>query len=187
MGSRVVSLAIPFYGVFVAVAALISAIFSVRIEVGAEHPPAAVLVGLLSAAGTVTFGLVAYRAVPVVRELADEVAPALLRGTGVGGLILISVLSGVGEEVLFRGALLPLLGLVVSSVLFGLLHIGPDRRYLLWTAWAMVVGLLFGLLYEWTGGLIAPVVAHATHNAVTLLLWRRRWMLATPAEQGGAA
>jgi membrane protease YdiL (CAAX protease family) len=88
-------------------------------------------------------------------------------------LILVSVFSGVGEEAFFRGALQPLLGLVVTAILFGALHTGPDRRYLAWTLWAIGAGLLFGFLYEWTGGLLAPITAHVLHNAATLLLWKR--------------
>lgn len=190
MGSRLVKLAALFYGGFAAAAVLISSLSGRELVLGGDHLPTALLAGLLTAAGTVTIGLLAHRSVPVVRVLADEVAPALLEGSSVGGLVLVSLLSGLGEELLFRGALQPLVGIVVSSILFGLFHIGPDRRYLLWTAWAIAAGFLFGYLYEWSGGLLAPVVAHATHNAVTLVLWRRRWMLhkgPAAAERGGLA
>jgi membrane protease YdiL (CAAX protease family) len=87
--------------------------------------------------------------------------------------VLVSLFSGIGEEMLFRGAVQPEFGLVVAALAFGLVHIGPDRRYLLWTAWAVLAGFLFGFLYEFSGGLLAPVIAHATHNAATFLLWKR--------------
>lgn len=176
MGSRTTRLALPFYAAFVLAAVAISALTGNLLRLGADSVVAALAVGLLTAAGTVLSGIVAYRALPVVREISEELAPVLLQGSTVGGLISVSVLSGVGEELLFRGALQPLVGVVISSLLFGLLHIGPDRRYLLWTVWAVAVGFLFAGLYEWTGGLLAPVVAHVAHNAVTLILWRRRWM-----------
>jgi membrane protease YdiL (CAAX protease family) len=63
-------------------------------------------------------------------------------------------------------------GLVVASLVFGLVHVGPDRRYLVWTAWAVLAGFLFGALYEVTGGLLAPILAHSAHNAVVLLVWK---------------
>ena len=69
--------------------------------------------------------------------------------------------------------LLMLVGLVVTSLLFSALHVGPDRRYLVWTFWALGAGFLFGFLYVWTGGILAPVTAHVLHNATTLLLWKR--------------
>ncbi|MDQ3377369.1 MAG: CPBP family intramembrane metalloprotease, partial [Actinomycetota bacterium] len=79
----------------------------------------------------------------------------------------------IGEEVFFRGAMQQEFGILISSVAFGLAHVGPDRRYLLWTAWALLAGVVFGVLFEVTGGLLAPVMAHAAHNAATLLIWKR--------------
>jgi CAAX protease family protein len=32
---------------------------------------------------------------------------------------------------------------------------------------------VFGTIFEVSGGLLAPIVAHAGHNAATLLLWKR--------------
>jgi len=87
--------------------------------------------------------------------------------------VLVSIFSGVGEEAFFRGAVQQEFGLVVASVLFGLAHVGPDRRYLVWTAWAVLDGFVFGVLYEVSAGLLAPMLAHSMHNAATLLLWRR--------------
>jgi membrane protease YdiL (CAAX protease family) len=39
--------------------------------------------------------------------------------------------------------------------------------------WAVLAGFVFGAIFEVSGGLLAPVVAHAGHNAATLLLWKR--------------
>jgi membrane protease YdiL (CAAX protease family) len=89
-----------------------------------------------------------------------------------GTLVLVAVFSGVGEETFFRGAVQQEFGLVAASLVFGLVHVGPDRRYLVWTGWAVMAGFLFGILYEITGGLLAPIFAHSAHNAATLLLWR---------------
>jgi uncharacterized protein len=176
MGSRILRLAVPFYAAFVLLAVTISTLTDTPLRLGANSVPVALGVGLVTAAGTVLSGVVAYRVLPVVREISEELAPVLLSGSSTWGLISVSVLSAVGEELLFRGVLQPLVGVVFSSVLFGLLHVGPDRRYLLWTVWAVAVGFLFAGLYVWTGGLLAPVVAHAAHNAATLVLWRRRWI-----------
>ena len=62
---------------------------------------------------------------------------------------------------------------MVASLLFGLAHVGPDGRYLVWTLWAVLAGFVFGAIFEVSGGLLAPVLAHAGHNAATLLLWKR--------------
>ena len=100
-------------------------------------------------------------------------APMLVDRMGTSDLILVSVFSGLAEEVFFRGAVQPEFGLVVAALAFGIVHIGPDRRYLIWTVWAILAGFLFGFLYRFSGGLLAPVVAHSLHNAATFLLWKR--------------
>jgi len=94
-------------------------------------------------------------------------------GASYTGLALVSVFSGVGEETFFRGAIQQEFGIVAASLVFGLIHVGPERRYLVWTVWAVLAGFLFGVLYNVTGGLLAPILAHSTHNAATLLLWKR--------------
>jgi membrane protease YdiL (CAAX protease family) len=139
----------------------------------ADRPLFALALGALTAAATLSISLLAYRLVPALRSLADELGPELVDRARVRDLALLAVLSGVGEEALFRGALQPLVGLVVASLLFGLVHIGPDRRYLAWTASAIVAGFVLGILYEATGGILAPAVAHALHNGSLLVLWKR--------------
>ncbi len=143
------------------------------LNVFGPRPAPGLLAGGATATVTVALSLVTYRLVPIARKLADELAPSLVDRADRGGLVLVALFSGVGEEVFFRGAVQQEFGLLIASAAFGLAHIGPDRRYLLWTAWAVLAGVVFGLLFVWTGGLLAPIVAHAAHNAATLLIWKR--------------
>lgn len=83
-------------------------------------------------------------------------------------IIVLAVASAIGEEVFFRGALLPAVGLWASSAIFALLHIGPKVRFLPWTLSSLVAGLVFGQLFLWAGDLGGPVVAHFTVNALNL-------------------
>lgn len=83
-------------------------------------------------------------------------------------VVVLAAASSVGEEIFFRGALLPVVGLPVSSVIFALLHIGPGVRYLPWTVSSFVVGLIFGQLFLWSGDLTGAVVAHFTVNFLNL-------------------
>lgn len=85
-----------------------------------------------------------------------------------GEIVLVAAASSVGEELLFRGALLPALGPWLSSALFALPHIGPGVRFLPWTASSFVVGLAFAALFLHTGDLAAPVVAHFLINLLNL-------------------
>ncbi|MBA3610419.1 MAG: CPBP family intramembrane metalloprotease [Rubrobacter sp.] len=116
----------------------------------------------------------------MVREISKELAPMLVDGASRSSLVLVSVFSGIGEEAFFRGAVQPEFGLVVAAVLFGILHVGPDRRYLFWTVWAVLAGLLFGGLYAVTGGLLASMLAHVLHNTATFLFWKKSRMAAIP-------
>ncbi len=174
MGPRFVRFAVLFYGSLTVAAVLWSGLRGLDLRLAGDSAALSVLLGAVTAAATVTLGLLAYRLLPVLREIAEELAPRLVDGADRGSLVLVSVFSGVGEETFFRGAIQQEFGLVIASLVFGLVHVGPDRRYLVWTAWAVLAGgFLFGTLYEVTGGLLAPILAHSGHNAATLLLWKR--------------
>ncbi len=173
MGPRFVRFAGIFYGFLVLAAALWSALRGRRLHFLGDSVVEGLLLGALTAAVTVSLGLLTYRLLPVLRQIAEELAPRLVDGADRSSLVLVSIFSGVGEETFFRGAVQSEFGLVVASLVFGLVHVGPDRRYLVWTVWAVLAGFMFGVLYEITGGLLAPMLAHCAHNAATLLLWRR--------------
>jgi membrane protease YdiL (CAAX protease family) len=83
-------------------------------------------------------------------------------------IVVLAAASSVGEEMFFRGALLPAIGLVGSSAIFALLHIGPKARHLPWTASSFAAGLLFGAMFLWTGDLTGPVLAHFLVNFLNL-------------------
>ncbi|NTU59459.1 MAG: CPBP family intramembrane metalloprotease [Deltaproteobacteria bacterium] len=83
--------------------------------------------------------------------------------------LLLALLSGFGEELLFRGLALPYLGLYASSALFGLAHVIPRRGLWPLALWAGANGLALGWLAQATGGLLAPTAAHVLVNAAGLL------------------
>ncbi|HVR64879.1 MAG TPA: CPBP family intramembrane glutamic endopeptidase [Polyangia bacterium] len=93
---------------------------------------------------------------------------ALLSPLTDGEIVIMATASSLGEELFFRGAMLPAAGVVGSSAAFALLHIGPRARYLPWTLSSFVAGLLLGLLFLWTGDLTGAVVAHFTINFLNL-------------------
>ena len=82
--------------------------------------------------------------------------------------LVLAVASGIGEEALFRGVLQGAVGIWLASAIFATLHVGPNRRFFAWTAMAFVAGLLFGLLAQATGALVAPIAAHVTVNYLNL-------------------
>jgi membrane protease YdiL (CAAX protease family) len=83
-------------------------------------------------------------------------------------ILILALASSIGEELLFRGALMPWVGVWLQAAVFAALHIGPGRRFLPWTASALVLGVAFGLLAKWTGNLGGPIAAHFTINYLNL-------------------
>jgi membrane protease YdiL (CAAX protease family) len=109
----------------------------------------------------------------------------LLGPITMGQALVLAVSSGIAEEVFFRGflqqvltevlfsdlSIAALLGWIAASLVFGLVHQGPDpRTFLPWTIFALVVGAALGGLYWITGNLLAPVIAHFTINFLNLSL-----------------
>ncbi len=89
-------------------------------------------------------------------------------------IVLLALLSGVSEEVVFRGVLQAEIGLWPSTFAFALLHFPWNRSMAPWPLFALVVGMCFGYMVFFFGGLVGPVAGHFTINAANLLLIRRR-------------
>lgn len=83
-------------------------------------------------------------------------------------IAVLAIASAVGEELMFRGALQPMVGLWLQAAIFALLHIGPGWRFWPWTLSAFVIGLVFGLMFRCTGDLGGPIVAHFAINFLNL-------------------
>lgn len=94
-------------------------------------------------------------------------------GRGLLMALLLGLGSAFGEEVVLRGILLRLLvikfnvatGLIATSAIFGLLHLGnPDASMLGAVGIALQAGVLFGLAYLLTGRLWMAIGIHAAWN-----------------------
>jgi len=83
-------------------------------------------------------------------------------------ILILALASSIGEELLFRGALLPWLGLWWQGLVFALLHVGPGKRFLPWTTSALVLGVGFGALAQGTHSLGGPIAAHFMINFLNL-------------------
>jgi membrane protease YdiL (CAAX protease family) len=113
------------------------------------------------------------------RYMRRLVAPLFSEATIVE-LALISLIAGIGEELLFRGLIQDglavwisgptgvCIGLAVGSALFGLAH-ALTRTY---AVLAAVVGLYLGVLLLLTGNVLAPVTAHAVYDFAALVYLR---------------
>lgn len=84
-------------------------------------------------------------------------------------IALLAVSSALGEELLFRGLLLPWIGLIPQALIFGSLHQirGPSRW--VWITSATIMGITLGAMHACTGSLVGPLLAHALINGLNLL------------------
>lgn len=79
-------------------------------------------------------------------------------------IVAFAVFSAVAEEMFFRGAIQPMLGIVATSLIFGVLHVAPGRKFIPWPFQAISMGFAFGGLFWLSGDLSAPIMAHFTIN-----------------------
>ncbi len=127
--------------------------------------------------------------VRALERLSDDGVIATLLQLRPSEMIVISLCAGIGEELLFRGWLMPWMtagwsitepplvsptfamaaGLVGSSIAFGLVH--PLTK--LYIVVATIMGLYFGVLLIFSGNLLVPIAAHATYDAVQLIITAR--------------
>lgn len=90
--------------------------------------------------------------------------------------LVVAFLPGISEELLFRGALLPLFGINWMSILavaalFGILHLGGGRNYS-FSIWATFVGLVYGYATILSSSAAIPMASHALNNLVGGIIWR---------------
>ncbi|MEQ5817263.1 CPBP family intramembrane metalloprotease [Marinobacter sp. NFXS11] len=106
-------------------------------------------------------------------DFASSYSPAVL--------ILLSLLAGVGEELLFRGAIQgwlmaktdPVTAVLAASVLFGLVHYVSFAYFLVATG----LGLILGAAYVLSESLALVMVWHALYDMIALFCLLRfpRW------------
>lgn len=92
-----------------------------------------------------------------------------------GQALSISLTAGITEEILFRGAIQPLIGIGWTSVLFVGLHgyfKGRSWKHVLFGAAMFVLSVGLGLLYR-EAGLLAAMSAHAVYDFVLLMAIHR--------------
>lgn len=81
--------------------------------------------------------------------------------------LLIGVGAGLGEETLFRGAVQPVLGVTLTSILFASMHVQYGPSLLLGYVFVLSIGL--GLLRRYINT-TASFIAHAGYNSLMVIL-----------------
>lgn len=103
--------------------------------------------------------------------------------------LVIAVIAGVGEELIFRGLIMrkillgtnnPHVAIWVSAFIFAAIHFqfyGILPR--------MMLGVLFGYFYLWTGNILVPIFAHIFNNglAITVMYLHNIGIIKTDLEK----
>jgi len=143
---------------------------------GVKWTNSALFLGLAQGLGITAASSLVYRLWPAYRKSADMYLALVLKPLLWPDLIWLALLPGLSEELLFRGVMLPALGLdipalVVSSLCFGILHLSGLEQWP-YAIWATAVGLVLGYSALATGNLLVPIVAHIVTNLVSSCLWK---------------
>ncbi len=121
------------------------------------------------------------KSVVSIRQMLFQTLAPGLRQCNWADLFMLSAIAGISEELLFRGVLQPWLenawgmhvGLVASSVIFGLVHaITP-----LYTVLATLVSIYLGLALDYGGerNLLIPVIIHGLYDFLALFSIMRNY------------
>ncbi|MFP6582860.1 MAG: type II CAAX endopeptidase family protein [Candidatus Hydrogenedentota bacterium] len=130
-------------------------------------PPLVIIIGIsesdtkLGALGRENFG-------PVI---------GLFKNVSILDIAFVSIMAGLSEEALFRGALQTFVAdhmgiwaaLAIISILFGFVHF----LSLTYFVFATLIGLYLGILYVWTDSLLVPILSHAVYDFVALVYGTR--------------
>jgi membrane protease YdiL (CAAX protease family) len=122
--------------------------------------------------------LVKWQPLLELRYEVERIVGELFGGSSWFELALVSIAAGVGEEILFRGALQPLginwltfwPGFILVAILFGLAHAMTKIYFVM----ATVIGFYFGWLALQDNNLVTPIVAHAVYDFLALAIIQHR-------------
>lgn len=141
-----------------------------------QFEPQAFFLGIGMALGISAASSIVYRFWAAYRRSADYYLELVIKPLVLPDLIWLGLLPGLSEELLFRGVMLPALGLdwfavIVSSILFGVLHYSGSQQWA-YVIWATIVGFLLGSSALLTGNLLVPIIAHIITNMISSFMWK---------------
>ena len=183
--TRFLALGVVFEGFLVVVAIAIGWFFQIDVVRKLQFATIPAVVGLAGAIPPFALLLTTERfqipALERIKSVLLETLGPLLRACRWYEVVALALVAGIGEEFLFRGAIQPLFarwtastgwgwaaGLILSNVIFGLLHCIT----LTYAVLAGLMGVYFGLLLDATGtpNLLAPILAHGLYDYLAFLV-----------------
>ncbi|HEV1998302.1 MAG TPA: CPBP family intramembrane glutamic endopeptidase [Candidatus Dormibacteraeota bacterium] len=116
----------------------------------------------------VAFDLLITKLTPEQSKSINEVSQQLLSNvTNPFAAVALALAAGIGEELLFRGALQPRLGIVAAALLFAVLH--TQYSISLASLEIFILGLALGLLRK-RAGVTGTIIAHAGYDLILLMI-----------------
>ena len=108
-----------------------------------------------------------------IRRIMNMVVKPMFEGFSILQLLIISMIAGISEEILFRGViqggLQALMGvpgaILLSAVLFGACHALTPFYFVL----ATLMGVYMSLVWLATGEILAPIITHAVYDFLVLI------------------
>lgn len=87
--------------------------------------------------------------------------------------VFVILIAPVLEEILFRGILVDKVGVVLSSILFSVIHIGSGDLYsIIYPAIiTFIIGSVLGTAYKKTKSLLLVILAHSIYNIFILFIF----------------
>lgn len=90
-------------------------------------------------------------------------------------ILAILIIAPIVEEFAFRGIIMTklrkeyssIVAIMISAILFGLIHLMTGS--ILIVLFAIIGGIIFGLSYEKTGTLFAPIIVHSIGNICDMI------------------
>lgn len=83
------------------------------------------------------------------------------------GALLLGLCTGIGEEVLFRGAIQPRFGILLTTLLWTALHMQYQLTWVI--AGLVLMGIMLGLIRK-NYGTVAAIITHAVYNVLVVIL-----------------
>jgi hypothetical protein len=102
---------------------------------------------------------------PALWQHDDRINQLLAGGLSVGGMILLGLSAGVGEELAMRGALQPRLGLVLTAVVFASLHVHYSW---IGIATILLLGIVLGVIRDRTSTTVA-ILVHSAYDFLAVI------------------
>lgn len=172
---RLLGLTLVTEGAALALALILSLLFKVSIWPLTEYPLRDIILGTIWTALPLGlfFFLLSEKAekIPLLASLKKIMLTDVRRifqDTRLIDLVLISILAGFCEELLFRGVIQAKFGLIAASVIFGLLHFVTPAYAVI----ATILGLYIGGLSLFYNSLLLPIQVHILYDFGALLYLR---------------